>query len=85
MAFNTPRGERVTAVPRAAVQTIAGRHVVFIPVEDEAGTFIQRTVALGQPVGESYTILGGLEPGEMVVTEGSFFLRAESLRNAPSS
>jgi hypothetical protein len=35
-------------------------------------------------LGESYRVLKGLEPGEMVVTEGSFFLRAESLRNAPS-
>ena len=29
-------------------------------------------------------MLGGLRPGEVVVTEGSFFLRAESLRNGPS-
>jgi hypothetical protein len=27
--------------------------------------------------------LSGLKPGETIVTEGSFFLRAEVLRNAP--
>jgi hypothetical protein len=30
-------------------------------------------------------VLQGLQPGEVVVTEGSFFLRAESIRNVPAS
>ncbi len=84
LTFSTPRGERVVAVPRAAVQTIGGRQVVFIAVPDEEGRFIQRTVTLGPLAGELYTVLQGLEPGAVVVTEGSFFLRAESLRNAPA-
>jgi RND family efflux transporter MFP subunit len=84
ISFTTRSGAHVV-VPHTAVQTIGDRQVVFVPVEDEEGTFIQRPVVLGQPVGESYTVLRGLEPGEMVVTEGSFFLRAESLRNAPAS
>jgi hypothetical protein len=41
-------------------------------------------VRLGSPIGEAYSVLEGLQPGEVVVTEGSFFLRAERLRNAPS-
>jgi membrane fusion protein, heavy metal efflux system len=85
MAFSTSGGERVMAVPRAAVQTIGGRQVVFVGVPDQEGTFVQRTVKLGPLAGESYTVRQGLEPGEAVVTEGSFFLRAESLRNAPAS
>lgn len=85
MTLSTPSGERVVAVPHAAVQTIGGHHVVFIAVSDEEGKFIQRTVTLGPLAGESYPVLQGLEPGAVVVTEGSFFLRAESLRNAPAS
>jgi membrane fusion protein, heavy metal efflux system len=85
MTFSTPSGERAVAVPRAAVQTIGERQVVFIAVPDEEGTFVQRTVKLGPLAGESYLVLQGLQPGEVVVTEGSFFLRAESLRNAPAS
>jgi membrane fusion protein, heavy metal efflux system len=84
MTFSTSSGERVVVVPRAAVQTIGGRQVIFIAVPDEEGKFLQRTVQLGPLAGESYTVLQGLEPGAVVVTEGSFFLRAESLRNAPS-
>jgi len=39
-------------------------------------------VWLGSPVGDNYTILKGVQPGETVVVEGSFFLGAEVLRNA---
>jgi RND family efflux transporter MFP subunit len=85
MTFRTPSGARVVAIPRAAVQTIGGRQVVFIAVPDEEGKFLQRTVKLGPLAGESYSVLEGLQPGDVVVTEGSFFLRAESLRNAPAS
>jgi cobalt-zinc-cadmium efflux system membrane fusion protein len=84
MVFSTASGTPVVVVPRAAVQTIGGRQVVFVAVPDEEGRFLQRTVQLGRGLSDSYSVLKGLEPGEVVVTEGSFFLRAESLRNAPS-
>ncbi len=85
VAFTTRGGEQAVVVPRTAVQTIGDRYVVFIPAEDEEGKFIQRPVQVGRLLSDSYTILDGLQPGELVVTQGSFFLRAESLRNAPSS
>ena len=84
VSLNTPVGAAVVLVPRTAVQTIGARQVVFVPVEREEGRFLQRAVELGHVVGESYVVRKGLSPGEVVVTEGSFFLRAESLRNAPS-
>jgi hypothetical protein len=51
----------------------------------EEGKSVQPIVQLGQLAGEPYTVLNGLEPGEVVVTEGSSFLRAKRLRNAPAS
>lgn len=84
MAFTTRGAGRVTVVPRSAVQSIGERSVVYLPVKDEEGKFVQRHVRVGQLMGDSYTVLTGLQPGDVVVTEGSFFLRAESLRNAPS-
>ena len=65
------------------VQLLGERMVVYLPVKDEEGKFIQRQILVGQPIGDRYTVLGGLEAGDVVVTEGSFFLRAESLRNSP--
>ena len=61
------------------------RQVVFLPAPDEEGKFIARTVQVGPAHGELATMRSGVEPGETVVTEGSFFLRAEMLRNAPAS
>ncbi len=84
IAFSTPADAPVVVVPRAALQTIGAHHVVFVAVAEEEGRFLQRTVQLGRLLGKSYSVLKGLEAGELVVTEGSFFLRAESLRNAPS-
>jgi multidrug efflux pump subunit AcrA (membrane-fusion protein) len=57
---------------------------VYLPVKDEEGKFVQRRVRLGQLAGDAYTVLDGLRPREVVVTEGSFFQRAENLRTAPS-
>jgi RND family efflux transporter MFP subunit len=83
LSFTTP-GTSAVVVPRSAVQAIGDRQVVFVPVPGEEGKFVQRQVRLGPPMGDSYTVLSGLRSGDMVVTEGSFFLRAEALRNTPS-
>jgi cobalt-zinc-cadmium efflux system membrane fusion protein len=85
VAFTTRGGERTVVVPRAAVQTLGARQVVFIPDPDEEGKFVARIVQVGSTRGEVTTMRSGVEPGEVVVTEGSFFLRAEMLRNAPAS
>jgi cobalt-zinc-cadmium efflux system membrane fusion protein len=85
LAFTTPGSERVVVVPRAAMQTIGERQVVFVPSPDEEGKFLPRTVEVGPLRGARVTIRSGVQPGEVVVTAGSFFLRAEMLRNAPAS
>jgi membrane fusion protein, heavy metal efflux system len=84
MAFRTQKGDRAVLVPKAAVQTMADRQVVFVAAKDEEGKFIQRTVRVGPSVGESYAVVSGLSPEDTVVTEGSFLLRAESARSSPS-
>lgn len=79
-SFQTGAGQRMTVVPRAAVQSVGERTVVYVPVEGEEGKFTERPVKLGQPAGDIVQVLEGLKPGEKVVTEGSFFLRAEATR-----
>src|SRR5438552_8489658 len=80
VTFETGAGERTTVVPRAAVQMIGERSVVYVPAEGEEGKFIERVVKLGPPAGEFVPVLEGLKPGDKVVTDGSFFLRAEAAR-----
>lgn len=80
LSFQTGLSQRVTLVPRAAIQTVGERAVVYTPADGEDGKFTERTVKLGAPVGEFVQVLDGLKPGEKVVTNGSFFLRAEATR-----
>ena len=78
--FTSPAGSSVPVVPKQAIQTIGPSSVVFLPVEGEPGHFVQRAVKTGEESAAGFQVLDGLRPGEKVVTEGSFLLRAESLR-----
>ena len=80
MAFTMRGSARQVVVPSTAIQAIGERSVVFLPVAEEEGTFIQRTVQVGPSHDGLSTIVNGLQPGQTVVTEGSFLLRAELLR-----
>src|SRR5881409_2740552 len=73
-------GPRMTLVPRSAVQSIGDRSVVYVPADGEEGRFIERTVKLGRATGDVVEVLAGVKPGERVVTDGSFFMRAEATR-----
>ncbi len=81
VTFETGGAERMTVVPRAAVQTIGERSVVYVPAQGEEGKFTERTVKLGAAVGEFIQVQEGLKLGDKVVTDGSFFLRAEAARS----
>lgn len=69
-------------VPDSAVLRSGERNTVFVAQSE--GTFEPRTVSLGaRGAGGVYQVLGGLEPGERVVTSGQFLLDSESqLREA---
>ncbi len=59
------------------------RAVVYVPVEGENGKFVERPVKLGTLSGDFVQLLEGLKPGDKVVTDGRFFLRAEATRSRP--
>ena len=83
LSFESRSGGHVTLVPRDAVQAVGNRNVVYVPLEGGEGRFAERTVKLGAALGDSLEVLDGLKPGELVVTAGSFFLRAEAGRTRP--
>jgi hypothetical protein len=70
-------------VPEAAVQSIGERHFVFLPIKNNEGSFLLREVRLGLAADGRYSVLEGLRIDEEVVTEGSFILKAESVRQHP--
>jgi cobalt-zinc-cadmium efflux system membrane fusion protein len=73
-------GAQAMTVPRSAVQTVDDRQVVYVVQGTEPGTFVERTVRLGDAAGDRVEVLSGLHPGDQVVSKGSFFLRAERER-----
>ncbi|HXG93981.1 MAG TPA: efflux RND transporter periplasmic adaptor subunit [Blastocatellia bacterium] len=72
----------VVVVPRAAIQTIGAKQVIYVAT-DKPGTFIQREVTTGLEANGLVQVYSGVSAGERVVTEGSFLLRAESLKLNP--
>ncbi|HEX6314056.1 MAG TPA: efflux RND transporter periplasmic adaptor subunit [Gemmatimonadaceae bacterium] len=72
--------EASTVVPRSAIQNIGDRTVVYLANPKEPGKFTEREVRLGGASGAQVEIAAGLQPGDVVVTEGSFFVRAERER-----
>lgn len=73
-------GGAVAVIPRSAVQNVADRTVVYLVGTSEPGTFTEREVRLGAASGGRVEVVSGVQPGDVVVTEGSFFLRAERER-----
>ena len=70
-------------VPEAAVQSIGERQFVFLPVQHSEGTFQLRAVRLGPAANGYYSVLEGLRMQDEVVTDGSFILKAEAVRQHP--
>jgi RND family efflux transporter MFP subunit len=70
----------VPMIPRTAVQTVGDRQVVYLADPTQAGTFTEREVRLGPAAGANIEVLSGVRVGDAIVTEGSFFVRAERER-----
>ena len=79
MQVGESSSDRVT-VPRAAVQVIGDRSVVYLADSTEAGRFIEREVRVGASMDDQIEIVSGVQAGDPVVVKGSFALRAERER-----
>ncbi len=82
-AANATSGRTAVSIPRSAVQMIGAKQFVFVAI-NPPGVFAQREVNSGQESNGVVPIYAGLNAGDRVVTEGSFLLRAESLKINPS-
>jgi len=75
IAARSPRA--VVMVPKSAVQSVGSKSVVY--VAEGQGRFMQREVTAAEPSGDEIAV-SGINPGDVVVTDGAFFLRAEHER-----
>lgn len=74
----------VPVVPTTAVQNISNRQTVFVAT-DKPNVFILKSVRLGMETGGQYVVSEGLNVGDKIITEGSFLLRAEWLKQHPAN
>jgi cobalt-zinc-cadmium efflux system membrane fusion protein len=73
-----PTGPTVL-VPLAAIQTLEGQAVVFVPGGEE-GEFEAHPVTVGREGNRLAEVLEGLEQGARIVVEGAFILKSELMR-----
>jgi len=85
VTLGTSSGRAAIVVPRDAVHAVGGRTVVYVAAADGGPRFAERPVTVGGAVGDRIQVLTGVKPGERVVTEGSFMLRAEANRTRSGS
>lgn len=67
-------------VPRLAVQRARDVHLVFVRIADDE--YEARRVRVGASEGGFVEVKGGVKPGELVVTTGSFLLKTETLKDS---
>lgn len=72
--------QEVIIVPKAAVQWDGCCNVAFVKRSD--ALYEPRKLRLGYETDRFYEVKDGLEPGETVVTQGSFFLKTEILKDS---
>lgn len=73
-------GPTTPMVPSTAVQNVGDRTVVYLVDPKQAGRFVEREVRLGGASGDRVAILAGVQAADVVVTAGSFSVRAERER-----
>lgn len=73
-AHTLDSADAAVAVPRDAIQTVAGQPCVFVV---ERGAVGRRPIVLGRQGGELVEVVTGLAAGERVAVKNSFLLKAE--------
>src|SRR5467141_2597648 len=63
-------------IPVLAVQRINGQFFAFVSVKEAKGTVArQKTLKLGETLGNDFAVLEGLKPGDHVIVSGTQFLQ----------
>lgn len=83
LVITETRLERLT-VPKGALQEHTGRTTLYVAESDDIGIFEVRHVTLGAEGEDWREVAEGLNPGERIATQGTFYLKSEALKSALS-
>jgi cobalt-zinc-cadmium efflux system membrane fusion protein len=73
-------GAAILTVPVASVQRVRNEWCVFLP--QDASHFEIRRIGRGRDLGGEVEVLSGLKPGETIVVDGAFLLKAQAEKGA---
>jgi cobalt-zinc-cadmium efflux system membrane fusion protein len=76
LPLGEPGSAPVVVIPAAAVQRVGASWAVFIP--RGPGEFAIRKIGRGRDLSGEVEVLSGLKPGDEVVVDGAFLLKAEA-------
>ena len=68
-------------IPKSALQAVGDATVVYVADPRDEGRYVERRVQVANSADGQVLVVSGLQAGDRVVTEGAFFLRAESERS----
>lgn len=74
----TKEARQGVSIPSSAVQEIDGQQVAFVQLA--ADKFVRRNIEIGQRDDQNVEVLSGVDAGEKVVSNGSFYLKSALLR-----
>jgi cobalt-zinc-cadmium efflux system membrane fusion protein len=66
----------ILTVPVASVQRVRNEWCVFLP--KDTNHFEIRRIGRGRDLGTEVEVLSGLKPGETIVVDGAFLLKAQA-------
>ncbi|MEO7272469.1 MAG: efflux RND transporter periplasmic adaptor subunit [Vicinamibacterales bacterium] len=69
-------GASILTVPVASVQRVRNEWCVFLPRDDRH--FEIRRIGRGRDLGTEVEVLSGLQPGDTIVVDGAFLLKAQA-------
>ena len=78
--FGVGHGQPSVLIPQEALQQVNGEDVVFVRIA--ADRFRVQTVNVGEIVGNKIRVTRGLQPGQQVITKGSFVAKSQLLKSS---
>lgn len=68
--------EQMLSIPSSAILWTGKRSIVYVKTDPDEPVFEMREIIIGNPIGENYEVVEGLNDGDEIVTNGTFTVDA---------
>ncbi len=86
LTANLSHKENAIVVPKSAIMWTGKRSIIYVKVPDiDIPVFELREIELGEPLGNFYVVISGINEGDYIVTNGAFTVDAAAQLNSKYS